>query len=107
LQSQKVEKDSDPANAGQIQALGMGPELGYISIPELLEVDAEFDFHYAHQTVAEILNAALHKKIGGPHRSAFFARRSLEAGSTCLTTMIQLKSFNAMKRGLDRYRAPA
>jgi hypothetical protein len=37
-----VEKDSDPDHAGQAQAfgiadLGMGAELGYISIPELLE----------------------------------------------------------------------
>ena len=33
----------------------MGPELGYISIPELLEAGAELDYYYAHQTVAEIL----------------------------------------------------
>jgi len=55
-----VEKDSDPDKEGQIQAfgiadLGMGPELGYISIPELLEVGAELDFYYAPKTVAEIL----------------------------------------------------
>ena len=55
-----VEKDSDPDSAGQIQAfgiadLGTGPELGYISIPELLEAGAEIDFYYAAQTVAEIL----------------------------------------------------
>ena len=46
-----IETDSDPDNAGQIQAfgiadLGMGPELGYISIPVLLEVGAELDFYY-------------------------------------------------------------
>ena len=56
-----IEKDSDPDNEGQIQAfgiadLGMGPELGYISIPELIEVGAELDFHYTAQTVAEILD---------------------------------------------------
>jgi len=55
-----IEKDSDPDNAGQIQAfgiadLGMGPELGYISIPELLEVGAELDFYHTPKTVAEIL----------------------------------------------------
>jgi hypothetical protein len=55
-----VEKDSDPDHAGQIQAfgiaaLGMGPERGYISIPELLERGAELDFYYEPQTVAEIL----------------------------------------------------
>ena len=55
-----IEKDSDPDSAGQIQAfgiadLGMGPELGYISIPELLEVGTELDYYYAQQTVAEIL----------------------------------------------------
>jgi len=54
-----VEKDSDPDSAGQIQAfgiadLGMGPELGYISIPELLEVRAELDFYHTPKTVAEI-----------------------------------------------------
>ena len=55
-----IEKDSDPDSASQIQAfgianLGLGPELGYISIPELLEVGAELDFYYVAQTVAEIL----------------------------------------------------
>jgi hypothetical protein len=55
-----IEKDSDPDNAGQVQAfgiadLGMGPELGYISIPELLEVGAELDFYHTPKTVAEIL----------------------------------------------------
>ena len=55
-----VEKDIDPDNAGQIQAfgivdLGMGPELGYISIPEILACGAELDFYYTAQTVAEIL----------------------------------------------------
>jgi hypothetical protein len=56
-----IEKDSDPDNAGQIQAfgitdLGMGcRELGYISIPELLNVGAELDFHYSPQTVGDLL----------------------------------------------------
>ena len=55
-----VEKDIDADNEGQIQAfgiadLGMGPELGYISIPELLEVGAELDFYFAKITIAEIL----------------------------------------------------
>jgi hypothetical protein len=56
-----VEKDSDPDSAGQFQAfgiadLGMGAELGYISIPEILAFSAKLDFHYTAQTVAEILN---------------------------------------------------
>ena len=46
-----VEKDADPDHAGQVQAfgiadLGMGAELGYISIPELLENGAELDLYY-------------------------------------------------------------
>ena len=55
-----VEKDTDPDKAGQIQAfgiadLGMGPELGYISISELLDIGAELDYYFAPITVAEIL----------------------------------------------------
>ena len=55
-----IEKDSDPDNAGQIQAfgiadLGMGAELGYISIPEILACGAELDYYFAPKTVAEIL----------------------------------------------------
>ena len=56
-----VEKDSDPDNAGQVQAfgiadLGMGPELGYISIPELLENGAELDLYYTTpKTIGELL----------------------------------------------------
>lgn len=55
-----IEKDS----AGQIQAfgiadLGMGAELGYISIPELLAVGAELDFYFAPKTIAEILGRCL------------------------------------------------
>jgi len=55
-----VEKDSDPDNAGQIQAfgiadLGVGAELGYISIPEILACGAELNFYYTAKTVAEIL----------------------------------------------------
>ena len=54
-----IEKDSDPDNAGQVQAfgiadLGMGPELGYIRIPEL-EAGTELDFYCEPKTVAEIL----------------------------------------------------
>jgi hypothetical protein len=46
-----VEKDADPDHAGQVQAfgvadLGMGAELGYISIPELLENGAELDLYF-------------------------------------------------------------
>ena len=56
-----VEKDSDPDQAGQVQAfgiadLGMGAELGYISIPELLENGAELDLYYTEpKTIGELL----------------------------------------------------
>ena len=55
-----VEKDADPDGAGQVQAfgiadLGMGRELGYISIPELLENGAELDLYFNAKTIGEIL----------------------------------------------------
>lgn len=56
-----VEKDSDPDHAGPVQAfgiadLGMGAELGYISIPELLENGAELDLYYTTpKTIGELL----------------------------------------------------
>ena len=55
-----VEKDSDPDHAGQVQAfgiadLGMGAELGYISIPELLENGAETDLYFKAKTIGDIL----------------------------------------------------
>ena len=56
-----VEKDADPDHAGQVQAfgiadLGMGAELGYISIPELLENGAELDLYYTKpKTIGELL----------------------------------------------------
>ena len=55
-----VEKDADPDHAGQVQAfgiadLGMGPELGYISIPELLENGAELDLYFETKTIGELL----------------------------------------------------
>ena len=56
-----VEKDSDPDHTGQRQAfgvadLGMGRELGYISIPELLENGAELDLYYTKpKTIGELL----------------------------------------------------
>jgi hypothetical protein len=37
----------------------MGPELGYISIPELLEIGAELDYYFAPATVAEILGRCI------------------------------------------------
>ena len=59
-----VEKDSDPDNEGQLQAfgiadLGMGAELGYISIPEILACGAELDFYHTPKTVAEILGRCI------------------------------------------------
>jgi hypothetical protein len=55
-----VERDADPDGAGQVQAfgiadLGMGRELGYISIPELLENGAELDLYFNPVTIGEIL----------------------------------------------------
>ena len=56
-----VEKDADPDHAGQVQAfgiadLGMDAELGYISIPELLENGAELDLYYTEpKNIGEIL----------------------------------------------------
>jgi len=54
-----IEKDSDPDGRGQIQAfgfadLGYGPELGYISIKEILEAGAELDFHFTPKTWIEV-----------------------------------------------------
>ncbi len=59
-----VEKDTDPDGDGQIQAfgladLGYGPELGYISLPEILECGAELDLYFAAKTVAEITGRCL------------------------------------------------
>ena len=56
-----VERDADPDNAGQVQAfgvadLGMGRELGYISIPELLENGADLDLYYEPQTIGQLLD---------------------------------------------------
>ena len=56
-----VEKDADPDHAGQIQAfgiadLGMGPEAGYISIPELLENGAELDLYFTPKRMGELLD---------------------------------------------------
>jgi len=56
-----VEKDADPDHAGQVQAfgiadLGMGAELGYISIPELLENGADLDLYYTEpKNIGELL----------------------------------------------------
>jgi hypothetical protein len=56
-----VEKDADPDHAGQIQAfgiadLGMGPEAGYISIPDLLENGAELDLYFTPKRMGELLD---------------------------------------------------
>ena len=56
-----VERDADPDNAGQVQAfgiadLGMGPEAGYISIPELLENGAELDLYFTPKRMGELLD---------------------------------------------------
>jgi hypothetical protein len=56
-----VEKDADPDHEGQVQAfgiadLGMGPEAGYISIPELLENGAELDLYFTPKRMGELLD---------------------------------------------------
>ena len=56
-----MEKDADPDHAGQVQAfgvadLGMGPEAGYISIPELLENGAELDLYFTPKRIGELLD---------------------------------------------------
>ena len=58
-----TERDSDQDGEGQIQAfgfanLGYGPELGYISIKEIIEAGAELDLHWKPITLAEIRKAA-------------------------------------------------
>lgn len=52
-----IERDQEP---GQNQTFGLadlfgdGGELGYISIPELLENGAEMDFNWTQKTLAEV-----------------------------------------------------
>ena len=58
-----TEKDADQDGEGQIQAfgladLGYGPELGYISIQELIENNVELDLHFTPCTLAKIKVAA-------------------------------------------------
>ena len=58
-----TERDSDPDGEGQIQAfgsanLGYGPELGYISIKELLENGAELDLYFTPCTLSSLRKAA-------------------------------------------------
>ena len=56
-----VEKDADTDHAGQVQAFGIADlgigfrELGYISIPELLENGAELDLYFQPKTIGELL----------------------------------------------------
>ena len=57
-----VEQNADPDHAGQVQAFGIADlgigyrELGYISIPELLENGAELDLYFKTVTIGEILD---------------------------------------------------
>ena len=55
-----TERDCDDDNTGQHQAfgladLGYGPELGYISIVELIRSRAEIDLHWTPRTVRELI----------------------------------------------------
>ena len=55
-----VEKDKDLDEEGQLQAFGLAslgygsPELGYISLPEILAAGAELDLHWTPKSLAEI-----------------------------------------------------
>ena len=54
-----TERDVDTDGLGQVQAFGMadlghGPELGYVSIVELLENGAELDLHFKPSTLASL-----------------------------------------------------
>jgi hypothetical protein len=54
-----TEKDINTDGAGQLQAFGLadmghGPEMGYISIPDLLAAGAELDFHFTPTTLADL-----------------------------------------------------
>lgn len=56
-----TELDCD-SDEGHIQAfglanLGFGPELGYLSIPELLAAGAELDLHWTVQPIADVAKA--------------------------------------------------
>ena len=54
-----TEKDSEPDKAGQIQAFGLAkifePELGYISILELIRNGAELDLHFTPLPIRQFL----------------------------------------------------
>ena len=56
-----VEKDADPDGDGQVQIFGiadlvMDREIGYISLPEILEIGAELDLYYTKpETLGELL----------------------------------------------------
>jgi hypothetical protein len=60
-----VEKDSDTDGVGQIQATGIADlglgcrEMGYISIPEILDCGAELDLYYQPATVGEIMGRSV------------------------------------------------
>lgn len=55
-----TEKDIDSDHEGQLQAFGLcilnggEPELGYVSIQELLSNNVELDFHFTPCTLAEV-----------------------------------------------------
>lgn len=54
-----TERDIDTDGAGQIQAfgladLGYGAELGYISIPEIIDVGAELDLYFEPTTIENL-----------------------------------------------------
>ena len=58
-----TERDIDADGEGQVQAfgtadLGYGPELGYISIVEILECGAELDLHFTPAALSQIRKAA-------------------------------------------------
>jgi hypothetical protein len=57
-----TDPDDESGLIGHYQAfgvanLGYGPELGYISIPELLAAGAELDLHWTVQPIADVAKA--------------------------------------------------
>lgn len=55
-----VERDVDADGEGQVQAfgyanLGDGPEIGYVSIPEIVRSGAELDFHFTPCAASSVL----------------------------------------------------
>lgn len=63
-----TERDLDHDGAGQVQAfglvdLGMGPELGYINLVEVIQAGGELDLYFEPKTLAELGYARMFEGI--------------------------------------------